>query len=302
MKTVTKRKPVLTIVPKATSLDIEEILDLITSKRSCSKIDVVVTPEMAKAMLRYNTPGVTNRRLKHASVAQIVADLQDGIWENTGEPIIFSNTGFLNNGQHRLQAIVESGITAVLDIRFGVSRRAFAATDSGNKRTGGDALTLLGIPNQTNVSAAARLVLAYEKGLPNAARRRIANQEIVYAVERWSDIAGAVKYTANLPRFLRNAAVDVLAFFALRTAKESSVKEFFGLLEAGAGSGHASSPPRRLWDVIIHHSGGQDTGTRVSNLAYCIIAWNAWQAQHRMPRITWTPDELFPKVNGLILS
>ncbi len=51
--------------------------------------------------------------------------LREGRWLNTGEPIIVSREGILNDGQHRLLAIKETNMSAELDIRFGVPRVAF---------------------------------------------------------------------------------------------------------------------------------------------------------------------------------
>lgn len=294
-------QPTLSIVtpdPAAPSLD--DVQAWINDPSPRSVLDVLVTPAIAALLLHHNHPGETNRRMSKAGVAMAVQALRSGAWENTGEPVIMSDQGLLNDGQHRLAAIAETGIPARMDLRFGVPRHAFAATNSGGKRTGADALLLVGASNAVSAASVARLVLTYEIGLPAAARQRIANSAIVRAVERWPDIPEAIKFAAHLPAVLRSAPIQTLAFFAVRTANEAAVRQFFGVLESGEG--HANNLPHRLREALLRHRGGQDTGTRVRFLALGIIAWNAWRATPRtLTRLDWKKNEPFPRVADLVL-
>ena len=72
---------------------------------------------------------------------------------NTGEPIIVSREGVLNEGQHRLTAVQRSGIGAVLDVPFGISREAFAATGTGARRTVGNVGAIAGKSRASMLSA-----------------------------------------------------------------------------------------------------------------------------------------------------
>ena len=277
-----------------------DIRSWIEGGRPHAALDVLVTPELAGLMMEYNRPGDTNRKLNRVGVAAMSQALRAGAWENTGEPVIFSDAQLLNDGQHRLQAIMETGIPARVDLRFGIPRHAFAATNSGGKRSGATALLITGSLNVTNVSALARLVLAYEAGLPYAARQRIPNGSIVRAVERWPDISTSIRYASSLPPGVRNSATHTLAFFAQRTANEASVRGFFGILETGAGQ--ASNPPHMLREALIRHRGGQDTGTRLQFLAMGILAWNAWRKpSHGLRRLDWRTGQPFPRVDDLVL-
>jgi hypothetical protein len=68
-------------------------------------------------------------------VDRFVARLRAGQWINAGEPVIISDTGCLNDGQHRLTAIMRNGIPAVMDLLMGIARDAFTATGTGARRT-----------------------------------------------------------------------------------------------------------------------------------------------------------------------
>jgi hypothetical protein len=283
------------------ALQPEEVRRLVTAGKPHSLLDALVTPEVAKTLLEYNQAGQSNRKLSRATVDLLARSILDGTWENTGEAVIVSDAELLNDGQHRLEAVIAAGMPARMDLRFGVPRHAFAATNSGAKRTAAHALTLLGATNAVQVSTAARMVLAYDAGLPAAARQRIPNAEIVRAVEeRWPDLPDAMRYSAPLPAQVRNAATMTLAFFASRTANEPAIRDFFAVLESGAG--RVDDPPHRLREALLRHRGGQDTGTRVRFLALGIIAWNAFRkAPHRLSKLEWRPGEPFPRVDGLAL-
>jgi hypothetical protein len=264
-------------------------------------LDVLVTPEIAKVLLTSNVPGETNRNMQKTYVAETAAAMKDGTWENTGEPIIVSDVGLLNDGQHRLQAIVESGVPATMDLRFGVKRHAFAATNSGRRRTGADALMIQGIGKGFALSATVRLAVCYSQGLPASARNRINNSQIVAAVERWPELITGLGHTALLRRPLRNAPVNVLAFFAVKTANSAVIEEFFDVLRDGTG--HAANPPHQLREFLIRHhvAQGQDSATRTRALAVAILAWNAWCAGRELAKLDWRASQAFPVCNGLKL-
>lgn len=266
-----------------------------------SVIDVTVTPEIARLLLRYNRPGDTNRPVSDVYVAAAVGEIEKGLWQNTGEPIIMSKAAILNDGQHRLEAIIRSKIPCVMDLRFGVSRAAFAATNSGRKRSGADALGLLGVPERHALAAAARGAIVYQQGLPAAMYQRTSNGDIVRAVEQWPELVEAVKLTPTLGRGRRSAATNTLAFFALRTANRASVEEFFAIVKTGEGN--ASNPPHRLHEFLLaRHVTPDSTTHRIRCLAAGIIAWNAWRKAETLPRpIDWHTRRPFPVVDGLTL-
>jgi len=265
---------------------------------------VMVTPTIARELLKHNSPGDSNRVISRAFVDEMAGQLRDGKWINTGEPVIMSDQGLLNDGQHRLQAIVETGIGCLMDLRFGIRREAFAKTDAGRKRSGGDALTIAGASSDPfNTAAAARLILSYVKGLPNAAYERTNNGDIVAAVERWPDLPAAVSQTQSLRKPLRNAATSALSWMALRTANEASVNEFFDVLRLGEG--RATNPPHALREfmMITHASPGHDTKTRMRVFAACILAWNAWRNPKEKAKLNlyWRDNQAFPVCEGLEL-
>lgn len=92
-----------------------------------------ITPDMAKGWLDAQH---ANRDLNRALVAQLARAIKENRWEVTHQGIAFDDQGILVDGQHRLQAILDTGIPVNMMCAFGVSRNtAIRAVDQGAKRT-----------------------------------------------------------------------------------------------------------------------------------------------------------------------
>ena len=76
----------------------------------------------AEIVLEMNTG---NRRVNRRKLDQLVRQMRSGEFENTGEPVILSEDGILNNGQHRLLAVVEADAVLDMDVRFGIPGKPF---------------------------------------------------------------------------------------------------------------------------------------------------------------------------------
>lgn len=77
-----------------------------------------ITPEIAKKYLENNTNNY--RFMSKIKVKNYSEDMKRGLWETNGEPIVFGADGTLKDGQHRLQAIVESGVSCWILVVRGV--------------------------------------------------------------------------------------------------------------------------------------------------------------------------------------
>jgi hypothetical protein len=80
----------------------------------------LVTPEWAMMILKHFNMG--NRRIRKAKVARYARDMTDGHWMTTHQGIAFDKHGKLIDGQHRLMAVVESGMSVkMITFRDGMS-------------------------------------------------------------------------------------------------------------------------------------------------------------------------------------
>lgn len=110
------------------------------SKESSMQSSVeLITPNQAGKYLQLNT---SNRKLRKTLVSQYARDMVSGNWRLTHQGIAFDCRGTLLDGQHRLAAIVESGLPVQMLVTRGVDSRHQLAMDDHAKRSAGDALTL----------------------------------------------------------------------------------------------------------------------------------------------------------------
>jgi len=92
---------------------------------------IEITPELATMML---TANLGNRRIRRSGVAYLKSVIENGEWQPDLDAISFS-TIRLVNGQHRLVAIAESGITVQAWVRYGVRDELFEHFDQIIPRT-----------------------------------------------------------------------------------------------------------------------------------------------------------------------
>lgn len=120
---------------------------------------VLVTPVLA-AMWLQNNPH--NRNLNPNTVKQIANTMLAGRWrEDAGGTIARTHDGRLVNGQHRLSAIVETGMSFYFVLLTGVPMEAQIAIDIPQRRNLAQALTWMGETNVNVLGAALQQLYAY---------------------------------------------------------------------------------------------------------------------------------------------
>jgi hypothetical protein len=97
---------------------------------------VLVTPEIAEYILK--VANGNNRNISKATVDSYVNDIWNGAWKDNGERVKFGKDGNLRDGQHRLSAIVKSGVAMELDMVFGLDDDIIGTFDRQRPRTNGD--------------------------------------------------------------------------------------------------------------------------------------------------------------------
>jgi hypothetical protein len=143
---------------KGNNTDTEKVIEKLIKQSAGAMPDTRyyrVTPTMAQLFLPRNTK---NRREKPVHVRALAAEITDGNWDAyNGESITFTEEGILADGQHRLKAIIESGIPTIMAITFGASVEAYKTLDLGAKRLAADALWVGGMTDGRNHDVAQAL-------------------------------------------------------------------------------------------------------------------------------------------------
>jgi hypothetical protein len=106
----------------------------------------LITPSIASSLLELNT---SNRRPKNPIVSRYAKDMLNGLWKtNTAEFIKISKTNKILDGQHRLMAVVKSGVSTYFDVARGLDDDIFDVLDTGTRRNASDVFKISGIKNE----------------------------------------------------------------------------------------------------------------------------------------------------------
>lgn len=100
---------------------------------------VMVSPEMATTWLEANTH---NRPVLQTVVDMYSRDMKLNRWVLTHQGIAFDVSGRLVDGQHRLWAVIDSGVTVPMLVHRGLPMESQVAIDTGKTRASVDRLGL----------------------------------------------------------------------------------------------------------------------------------------------------------------
>ena len=110
---------------------------------------LLITPSIAKQFLEAN---IANRRVKIPVLIQYSNDMLNGRWkEDTAETIKISKTGVVLDGQHRLMAIIKSGVSVFFTVATNLEDSVFDVIDTGSSRNSSDTFKVKGIKQDTSI-------------------------------------------------------------------------------------------------------------------------------------------------------
>lgn len=183
-----------------------------------------ITPSKAEHYLKKNR---ANRPVKPGNILKLKNDLQQGNFKLTHQGIAFDWDGNLIDGQHRLMAIIESGITVSMYVTYNCDPDIFKVIDSGSTRNANDVLKLLGASNYSTITAGIRLILwTYDRyAVQNGfyTKKSYKNYTITNAetaafysenAKNLEDLASKAKYLRSLNTAITPSAVLGFLFLA----------------------------------------------------------------------------------------
>ncbi len=119
---------------------------------------VYVTPKIAKDYLKGNK---INRKKSDKHIRFLTSQMKNGFFIENGESIVFDEYGNLNDGQHRLYAIISSGKSYYMVVVKGVKSQTIATYDTGKNRSAADVLSINGYSQAGKISAIIRNIDKY---------------------------------------------------------------------------------------------------------------------------------------------
>ncbi len=153
---------------------------------------IMIDPDMAQALLQSQVlkdGSSANRKIKGWLLEEYKRDFVSGRWIPSDEGIGINLSGCLFNGQHRLTAIVETGISYPLWITFNVLDEAKFVTDSGAKRTTSEKLQM--VVDTKLGGRVAGMLKAIMRG--TADRMKFSDPEVAEFAAKWEHVIAWVK-------------------------------------------------------------------------------------------------------------
>lgn len=212
----------------------------------------ILNPGLAGVLLERNPD---NRGIRQAKALQYEADMREGRWTFNGEPLIISKDGLINDGQHRLRAMVEANCTLPMLFVFGVERETRLTVDQGAVRTAGDFLGMEGVENAKAAASIAKLVIAIERerGARLCRENEVGSTPVRLRVERDSKIGEAAYYAMSQYKFARSLAPPAVigtAFYLLSDVHPEDAKIYMDQVCVGEEL-RRDSPAYAARDALI---------------------------------------------------
>lgn len=251
-----------------------------------------ITPEMASKMLERNKE---NRPLSDRHVAFLASEMRAGRWKFNGDTISFSGDRLID-GQHRLWAVMDSGVAIDAIVVEGLEDDCFITKDIGKRRTSNDMLHNAGYRSAPGLATAAALLWRYLSG-SMMTRTAVSNGEILDTIAEHPAIEEIVR---RLPK-RTIVSKAVLAVFRYLTGKvdnqmsEAFVEKF--MTGIGTIKGEAVALLHNYF-VQRQRRGHLVFGPQ-TDLAICIKAWNAMRTGKKIELLIFRTAENYPQVDGL---
>jgi hypothetical protein len=256
-----------------------------------------ITPELAESYLSKN---LHNRNLRQRTVDAYALDMQAGDWDFTGESIKFATDGTLIDGQHRLAAIIQSGVTVRMGVVTGLALIVQENVDNGVRRTFGDVLKLRGESNYASLASIVRGVYQWENNQRRSfGRGATTHSQLSATLEKYPWLRDGVTVArgcadhAGLPGFIGGTL-----WFAFSQIDSDDADYFFEHLRTGEnlGSSHPILALRRALAAATEVRGKRNP---IWMLAITCKAWNKFRAGEEVVSLTWraggSSPERFPE-------
>lgn len=261
---------------------------------------VMLTPEAAEAILDANK---RNRRKRPGGVEFFEDIIESGDWGWTHQGIAIDVEGYVQDGQHRLQAVVKTGKTVPVYITIGMPVENFGKIDTGMPRNARDLAYLRGEKNEAILTSVGRMLVQIEQHGPDAPRRTTRRTPIDRVdrkiVDAGDTLRSSVATAARIRRELKANANGLALAIYLITMKlpdgDPRVASFISDFETGIGLENRTDPVWALRRYFIRHEGAR--APRAWEAAALVIkAWNQRASGNTRSFLRWTSDERFPDV------
>ena len=252
---------------------------------------VQMTPAWAKKLMEANSD---NRHVRRSLVVLYRNAMKRGEWVLSNDAITVREDGVLSNGQHRLQAVIDSDITIPAILIENMPIGTQDAMDTGAKRKFGDVLTRRGEANANDLAAAVRQLWFYRNHGWIGGQTPLVptHQEMLALLQREPGIRDGIPLGKRLRRAglpIQTSIAGVL-YYLFRERDPGEVEGFFERLNDGSNLTE-QDPIWALRRQLIRARAGHASSNRINAqwvAALTIIAFNYWREGRKVTQLRWT--------------
>lgn len=261
---------------------------------------VTVDPAYAAELLSANE---NNRRVTKSLVQQYATTMRLGLWRNpTAEALAVDSDGNLIQGQHRLMALIDAGVTLQFWINFNADPEDYHVLDRGKKRSLGDVVSMEGVPSANNAVAVARAALKYGTN-PALSWNSPAMNALVTPDAVLEFTLNNRELVNHCVRTARNTYAEIkipmtqYGGLMLHVARISpSLDDWYAWdRQVATGENLSAGMPAfayRRWAINLRTTQG---GSATQYLAASSVkAWNAYVSGRQLSQLKWRSDESMP--------
>ena len=254
---------------------------------------IFLDPKKAKELFESNADN--QRNVKPANLRKIEGAIRSGKFALNGESIIRSETGRLLNGQHRVIAVMNTGIGVWTVLVEGVSDDCFATMDSGSSRSMADVCRIAGDGDVNNLSATIQRLAEYMEGadkiglsIPFSHAQLWDVREVAQGVEN------SISAVRKSHRFVSISRAAWLHYVGQQECP-AACEQFFQWL----GDTSNTKKPDAIY---LLQKRGADAKLKKAPLplreqmAILIKAWNAFVEDKPISVLRWSEREAFPQI------
>jgi hypothetical protein len=254
-----------------------------TTKQDMTTQFIEITPDIAREWLDSMAP---NRKISRTNLDNLIKAMESGRWHMDGSPIKFNRGGQLIDGQHRLQAIIETGMPQKFLVVWGVDETAMTTLDTGKSRSRGDVLLIHDptITDVNNVAAATTMMLRWHLGARNNNLRNeyVSNDQVVQFYDQHKDeIRAAARHGKKLNVAMGAGSQQAfgLCYWLFSEIEADDAEFFWDRLTDGQGL-ELGNPIYALRELLRREAVSASTRDKMRAdvvIALTIKAWNAYR-------------------------
>lgn len=255
-----------------------------------------ITPDMARYWLEENR---RNRPVKDMVVRRYAEAIKADQWEVNGGTIKFASNGDLLDGQHRLRAVIQSGIAIQSYIIRDLPHKVFDIIDTGANRSISDVLALEGEENCHGLGPVLRMLyiedqLGSVRELNAKLARVVTNRDLMETLEKHPNIRNSINYVGGIRDLNSILSISLATYCHYHFSKIQSHHADGFFVRLPKITEYVEDDPVIVLRTRLSGIRRSSTAGRLESIALTIKAWNAYRQQKVIRSLQWLMTEEFP--------